>query len=183
MGGTVIEPNVPVYTQQLAQVLKLIAAGFPEERITVRIDPIVPTEKGLQTAQTVIDASPIKRFRISVLDAYPHVRARFVQHGVPLPYGNNFQASAEQIASMRAWLAKQTSCVFETCAEPDLAGTLNVQTKGCVSKDDLQLLGLPTDGDFLTGLQRKNCLCLSCKTELLSRKTPCTHGCLYFYWK
>lgn len=183
MGGTVIEPNVPVYTQQLAQVSKLIATGFPEERITVRIDPIVPTEKGLQTAQKVIDASPIKRFRISVLDAYPHVRARFEQHGVPLPYGNNFQASFEQMMNMRKWLMKQKGCTFETCAEPSLTGTTNVKVRGCVSERDLRLFGVQSDEVFATGIQRKNCLCLSCKTELLSRKTPCSHGCLYCYWK
>lgn len=55
MGGTCIEPNVPTYMYQLEQVSKLIATGFPAEKITIRIDPIIPTNKGLQTAQKVID--------------------------------------------------------------------------------------------------------------------------------
>lgn len=184
MGGTMIEPNVPDYTRQLAQVSKLIELGFPKERIVVRVDPIVPTEKGLKTAQKVIDASPIKHFRISALDMYPHVRNRFIEKGVPLPYGNNFQASAEQFENMRKWLASQDkNYIFETCAEANLAGTPNVNTIGCVSERDLRLLGLPTDGNYQVGMQRRTCLCLSCKTELLSNKNRCPHGCLYCYWK
>ena len=184
MGGTMIEPNVPDYKHQLAQVSKLMKAGFPEQQITIRVDPIVPTEKGLQTAQKVIDASPIKRFRISVLDTYPHVRARFAANNVPLPYGNSFQASPAQFANMRKWLSEQNKdCIFETCAETNFAGLDNVKAIGCVSEKDLVTLGLPTDGIYRTGLQRRTCLCLSCKTELLTHKARCPHGCLYCYWK
>lgn len=184
MGGTLIEPNVPVYTHQLEQVSKLIAAGFPEERIVIRVDPIIPTSKGLQTAQRVINASPIKRFRISVLDTYPHVRRRFEANNVPLPYGNSFQASPSQFKIMREWLAAQNpEYVFMSCAEQSLAGLPNVHPTGCVSTYDLSLLGLPTNGNYQTGLQRHGCACLSCKTELLSNKRRCPHGCLYCYWK
>ena len=38
MGGTMIEPNVPDYSHQLAQIQKLLNAGFPEERVVVRLD-------------------------------------------------------------------------------------------------------------------------------------------------
>lgn len=184
MGGTCIEPNVPVYTHQLAQVSKLVATGFPEERIIIRVDPIIPTEKGLKTAQSVIDASPIKRFRISALDTYPHVRKRFEENGVPLPYGDYFQPSPYQFEQMREWLRGQNpSYQFMSCAEPNLAGIPNVQQTGCVSTHDLEMFGLPTDGDYLTGVQRRGCACLSCKTELLSNKHRCPHGCLYCYWK
>lgn len=184
MGGTVIEPNVPSYEHQLAQVSKLLSLGFPENRIIIRIDPIIPTEKGLQTAQKVIDASPIKHFRISALDTYPHVRERFKTHNIPLPYGEYFQPSYQQFMTMRRWLMKQKpGMIFETCAEPCLTGTTNVRAVGCVSERDLNKLGLTLDKECETGYQRKNCLCLSCKTELLSNKKPCTHGCLYCYWK
>lgn len=184
MGGTIIEPNVPPYTQQLAQVSKLISMGFPENQIVIRIDPIIPTEKGLETAQKVIDASPVKRFRISALDTYPHVRARFEANNVPLPYGNNFQPSYQQFMNMRKWLARQKQdLTFETCAEPCLTGTTNVKATGCVSEKDLLKLGLELDKEYTTGMQRKNCLCLSCKTELLTNKKQCPHGCLYCYWK
>lgn len=180
MGGTVIEPNVPDYKTQLSQVRKLIDSGFPEEQVVVRIDPIVPTEKGLATAQKVVNASPVKRFRISILDAYPHIRERFREKGIPLPYGENFQASAKQFKNANEWLRKQNpQYSFESCAEPNL----ECKASGCVSERDLALLGLQSDEAFKTGLQRKGCLCLSCKTELLSNKKRCPHGCLYCYWK
>lgn len=184
MGGTPIEPNVPAYATQLAQVTKLLDAGFPAEKITVRIDPVVPTEKGLKTAQKVINASPVKRFRISALDTYPHVRERFVAAGVPLPYGNSFQASPQQFAMMREWLAGQNpEYIFETCAEPLLKGIANVKASGCISPADLDKLGVHNYNEFVTGRQRRDCLCLSCKTELLNNKHRCPHGCLYCYWK
>lgn len=184
MGGTVIEPNVPHYIQQLSQVSKLISAGFPVNQIVVRIDPIIPTTKGLLTAQKVIDASPVHRFRFSVLDAYPHVRARFIAAGIWLPYENNFQASDAQFEMLKKWLASQSpNDVFECCAEDRLLNTPGVQATGCVSEKDINLLGLTLDAVYQTGLQRKSCRCLSCKTELLSHKQRCPHGCLYCYWK
>ena len=48
-GGTVLEPNVPDYKVQLDAVKKLIKSGFPASQIVVRIDPIIPTAKGLKT--------------------------------------------------------------------------------------------------------------------------------------
>lgn len=193
MGGTVVEPNVPNYKQQLAQVSKLIEAGFPKNQITVRIDPIVPTAKGLQTAQNVINASPVRHFRFSVLDTYPHVRARFKAAGITLPYGDSFQASNEQFEMLKTWLAGQSPAdIFECCAEDKLVDVpnvctvscvSNVCTVGCVSENDINTLGLTLDAVYPTGLQRKSCRCLSCKTELLSHKQRCPHGCLYCYWK
>lgn len=184
MGGTVIEPNVPDYRQQLSQVSKLIEAGFPANQIVIRVDPIVPTIKGLRTAQRVIDASPVRHFRFSVLDTYPHVRERFKAHTIPLPYGANFQASNEQFEMLKNWLAQQSPAdIFECCAESNLTNVPNVRAIGCVSENDIKTLGLTLDKSYQTGMQRKTCLCLSCKTELLTHKKRCPHGCLYCYWK
>lgn len=184
MGGTIIEPNVPTYEKQLAQVTKLIEMGFPTNQIVIRVDPIIPTTKGLQTAQTVIDASPVKHFRISMFDAYTHVRNRFKAHNIVPPYGESFQPSNTQLMEMKQWLAKQPSeYIFECCAEPKLADLPNVNYTGCVSENDIKTLGITTEQTFITGIQRRDCLCLSCKTELLSNKKRCPHNCLYCYWK
>jgi len=184
MGGTIIEPNVPSYDKQLAQVTKLIEMGFPANQIVIRVDPIVPTDKGLQTAQKVIDESPIKHFRFSILDTYPHVRRRFENAGIQLPYGNYFQASFQQFDKVRKWLASQpANYIFECCAETHFSGIPNVTAVGCVSENDLNTLGLTMPQNLTTGIQRRDCLCLSCKTELLSNKKRCPHGCLYCYWK
>lgn len=187
MGGTMIEPNVPDCKQQLTQVQKLLDTGFPKDHIVIRLDPIIPTEKGLKTAQKVIDAAPIKHFRISVMDAYPHVRMRFKNANVPLPYGENaFQATPMQFNAMRKWLENQSDeCIFEACAEPKLSGTKHVSIVGCVSANDLVKFGITSDeiASLAIGKQRPTCLCLSCKTELLQNKKRCPHGCLYCYWK
>lgn len=50
-GGSMLEPNVPNFKTQLNQLQKLIKAGFPVERTVLRVDPIFPTEKGLQRIQ------------------------------------------------------------------------------------------------------------------------------------
>lgn len=184
MGGTIIEPNVPDYKTQLAQIQKLIDAGFPKEKITIRVDPIVPTEKGLQTAQKVINESPIRHFRFSILDTYPHVRERFKTHNIPLPYGDYFQASAAQFALVRNWLNTQKPTdIFECCAEKYVTNGTKAKIIGCVSKNDIANLGLTLDKEYETGIQRPTCHCLSCKTELLHNKKRCAHGCLYCYWK
>ena len=62
------------------------------------------------------------------------------------------------------------------CGEPGMECT------GCISQADLNALGL-VDDTITIGRQRKACACLSIKTELLDRRSPCKHDCLYCYWK
>lgn len=79
-GGSVVEPRVPEVKQFFNSVVALVKDGFPKEKIVIRVDPIIPTEKGLERAQRVIEVflqEGFSRFRISVIDMYPHVRERF----------------------------------------------------------------------------------------------------------
>ena len=97
MGGSLIEPFVPKYEETFVKTQKLIDNGFPIEHIVLRVDPIVPTNKGVETATSVIrhfGGLGIKRIRISFLDNYKHVRERFKDIGVEL-YGGNFHASLD----------------------------------------------------------------------------------------
>lgn len=170
-GGTVIEKNVPEYSVQLAHVRKLIASGFPKEQIVVRIDPIIPTKKGVQHIVRIVSEiyTDIKRFRISVMDNYPHVQERFKNHNLPVLYNGNFQASEEEFAlvdSVLKQLKMQYGVVFESCAELYLKEAERI---GCVSQKDLDLFGLKNDTENLKG-QRKTCLCVAGKTELLTHK-------------
>ena len=43
-GGTVLEPNVPLPRESLENVMLLLCDGFPQERVVIRVDPIIPTE-------------------------------------------------------------------------------------------------------------------------------------------
>ncbi len=186
-GGSIVEPNIPDYKKQLAQACKLLDLGIPVERVVIRVDPIIPTNKGLAKARLVIEDAinmGFVRFRVSILDCYPHVRERFKENGLPLPYGDYFTASDKMFNDVSEVLMdlrnKYPKIVIETCAEGKLQG---VEQTGCVSKKDFELLGLSLENIDTAGYQRKGCLCCSAKTELLSDKKQCPYKCLYCYWK
>lgn len=193
-GGTVLEPNVPTAQEQISAAVRLVEAGFPKKRMVIRVDPIIPTEKGLDRALKVIEKSMdagFNRYRISVLNMYPHVRERFREAKLPLPYGDRFSASREQMANVDKMLVaavaywtehgnSSSDIHIESCAEPSLKIPTAI---GCISFLDLKLLGLSEPDYEISGRQRSHCLCYAGKTELLRCKHPCKHGCLYCYWK
>lgn len=74
-GHSALEPNVPTPYEEFAAIMELVKAGFPMEKIVIRIDPIIPTEKGLSVAyRTMISFMEMgfQRYRVSVIDMYPH---------------------------------------------------------------------------------------------------------------
>lgn len=192
-GGTVLEPNLPTYQQTIQEISTLIHyAGFPAEKVVLRIDPIIPTGKGIKLFEDVVryaqDIVPeVKRIRISVMDMYPHVRARFEKAGLRDPYEGGFQAPGYMFNNLN-WKIRQLKddfpeLMFESCAETKLPAT---EAVGCVSKRDYQILGLPEPADTKKG-QRKNCLCVGEKKDMLPFKYNQTgynhcYGCLYCYW-
>lgn len=186
-GGTVVEPNIPEYKTQIANATKLLELGVPVSRVVIRVDPIIPTKKGLQRAKDVIDhayTQGFRRFRVSLMDAYPHVRKRFKELGIDPPYGEYFFAHYNMIADANALFRtlKQTygDISIESCAEKTLTET---ECIGCISEKDLGLLGLDTSTADEVGYQRKGCLCCSSKKELLAEKKQCPYKCVYCYWK
>ena len=193
-GGSVLEPCVPTPDEQFEAIQALVDSGFPKKRLVVRVDPLIPTDKGLNRALRIIETcmdSGFSRYRVSVIDMYRHVRDRFRAIGLPLPYGENQFASREQMAdademlreAVAYWqsIGRQSGELrMESCAEPYLRYPIHC---GCVSAYDLELLGLDTDDVDSVGFQREHCMCYSGKVELLSRKRRCRHGCLYCYWR
>ena len=103
-GHSALEPNVPTPYEEFAAIMELAKAGFPMEKIVIRIDPIIPTEKGLSVAyRTMISFMEMgfQRYRVSVIDMYPHARSRFKNAGLPLPYGDNgFAPSQAQLSKV-----------------------------------------------------------------------------------
>ena len=55
MGGSKVEPLVPTVEQTREKFDNLIEAGFPVDHVVLRVDPIIPTNKGIETALSVID--------------------------------------------------------------------------------------------------------------------------------
>lgn len=194
-GNTVLEPNVPQVDDELNRILNLVNEGFPKSRIVIRVDPIIPTIKGIRTAYNTIlkfMKYGFNRYRISIIDMYPHVRDRFKQANLPLPYGENkFSPTDYQIKYINdmieelkdVWYIQNSNhdIRIESCAEPKLTKAIQC---GCISLYDLNLLGLHDEPYPDTyGYQRKNCQCYSGKIELLEHKHQCNHKCLYCYWR
>jgi hypothetical protein len=212
-GQTVVEPRVPAYTVQLEQVRKLIAYGFPADQIVIRIDPIIPTPKGCALVEKIVENIhlDVTRFRVSVLDNYPHVKQRFQSRRIPALYDGNFQASEEDFKFVDLTLSRLKfrfpNITFESCAEPNLSKAEKI---GCVAKGDMEKFGLKARKS--TKKQRNNCLCAAGKTEMLGHNSfkfctkygipavdcaaeqkctncgccetyGCPNMCLYCYWK
>lgn len=184
MGGSKVEPFVPSVEQSFKKFKKLIENGFPIDHVVLRIDPIVPTDKGINTALHVIDVFKdcgIKRVRFSVLDMYKHVKERFEKAGITIPY-HTFHAPLEKRLEIRDKLIEfgnQYGFDVEACGEP------GIESISCLSQKDIDILGL-TDRIKLEGnkWQRNSCSCPANKTQLYKNKMEhCQHGCLYCYIK
>lgn len=196
-GGTKFEPCVPDYKTELNSLYDLIKAYDIGNKIVLRIDPIFPTEKGLQHVGEVLEyAKQIGllpcRVRISIYDEYPHVRERLAKIGKEPLYKGKFYAPAvmmDYASEKLSEYAKRYNIIFETCAEPYLTNGKNnaaFKETGCLSIDDIKIMGLPTDEAEKAAInrqQRGGCKCLGIKYELLSKRQPCPNGCLYCYWK
>lgn len=194
-GGTKLEPNLDKYQHTIDEIHNLIHyAGFPAERIVLRIDPIIPTERGIDLFEEVVryaqeKVPEVNRIRVSVIDMYPHVRERFKKAGMWCPYGDNgFQASDEMFRKVNQKIeflkSEFPALTFESCCETKLPATT---ATGCVSAKDYEILGLTPPDDSKKG-QRKNCLCVGTKKDLLKFKYNETgynhcYGCLYCYWQ
>lgn len=179
-GGTKIEPNVPTKDFTYSQTLKLIQQGFPVKQIVLRVDPIIPLKITLeQRVKAVLDLfknTGIKRVRYSFLDMYPHVKERLTQVGMTLPFYSF--CCPDYMKQDALNLLKQYKDIyeFEACAE-------NTPHKlGCISQKDFDILGIEEEAQP-AGFQRNGCMCIAGKTELLTNKKKCAHGCLYCYWK
>lgn len=186
MGGTRIEPFVPTLDKTVEHIKVLIEQGFPLRQIVLRIDPIIPTQKGIETATRVLEAFKgigIERLRMSFLDMYKHVKGRFMDNNIKFPY-DTFHADINvRKEAFQALSDKAIECgftVIQTCGEPGFDST------PCISQMDVDILGL-TNEIILEGSkeQRIHCSCPQNKKELITKHKPqqCAHKCLYCFWK
>ena len=178
-GETALEPNVHNFIWTHQQILKLVDMGFPVNQIVLRVDPIIPTSKGLDRVDGVLDCfsdTGIKRVRYSFIDMYPHVKERFNNAKIPIPF-TTFCAPKEMISNALEMLnCYEDKYELESCAES------TKHQLGCISQKDFDILSI-TEHVEPAGYQRKGCMCIAGKTELLNSKTQCPNGCLYCYWK
>lgn len=184
MGGTKIEPFVPTVEVTFKKFKKLIDSGFPIEHVVLRIDPVVPTEKGVNTAIKVLEtfiSVGIKRVRFSVLDMYKHVKDRFNDANIPLPFEDLHSPLdiRKQIYNKFLDYSNIYGFDLEVCGEP------GIDSIPCLSQKDIDILGL-TNTIKLVGSaeQRKSCGCPANKYEILKDKPhQCNNRCLYCFWQ
>jgi len=176
-GGSKLEPNVPKPDWSINQLGKLIQSNFPLDKIVLRVDPIFSSDKGLDTSLNIMQQGinmGISRIRFSFIDThYRHLQRRFHDAGIKVPPSTPTLTQQERLYK---FIAQNQKTIFESCAEG-----FNFDT-GCISSYDFELFGLQPNIDNINGQQRKNCKCLTCKTELLNHKKRCPHQCLYCYW-
>lgn len=186
MGGSRIEPFVPTVEQTLGKFKKLISDGFPIEHVVLRVDPIVPTDKGINTAIGVLKAFGglgIARVRISFLDNYKHVRERFREEKIDVLYDGKFHAPLE--TRLKA-LETIKSCAFENgFRDVEACGEPSIESIPCLSQKDIDILGLSNEITLVGSAgQRKSCSCPSNKSEIIKEKPHrCKNACLYCFWK
>lgn len=173
MGGTKLEPKVPLLKDSI-YFLKHLLTFLRKENVIIRIDPVLPNETGLHYATRVWELTKdlgIIRYRMSFLDAYPHVRERFYSAGIKVHW-EGIHAPLEE----RKDLYSRLPIPMEVCGEPGMF------CSGCASAADLKALGVTAADSETLGGQRPACACLMLKKELLLNRTRCPHACLYCYW-
>jgi DNA repair photolyase len=180
-GGTYMEPGVPPATEAINAYHALVDT-FGPERIVLRVDPIIPHEKGMGLAEVIVQLAK-GRTRVSFMDLYRHVNRRIQQAESKLArdlwfvYCRSIHTKITTRKKMLAQLEELCEYTIEVCGEPGLACV------GCISARDLRALGLEEPKKLVSSKQRKACSCLAMKTELLSHRGQCKHSCLYCYWK
>ena len=78
-GGDVLEYNVPNLEQTREDLFSLISRGYPKERIVLRVDPIIPTQRGIDKFLYAVEIAydlGITRVRSSMMQMYQHVSDR-----------------------------------------------------------------------------------------------------------
>lgn len=184
MGGSKLEPFVPNVSEIKKKFDELLFRGFPVKQVVLRIDPIIPTSKGVQTALKVIKTfkdSGIKRIRWSSIDMYEHVKDRFRKNGINPPF-ETFHANKVKINALYSIL--ESICYIndfelESCGEPGF------DPSPCISVKDLEILGLENEINlFGKSEQRDGCSCPSNKVQLIRKKPErCKNLCMYCFWK
>lgn len=179
MGGSVLEPNVPVPLMAHRGLEKIISL-LGKDRVVLRIDPIMPSEFGVDTALQVLEYGRQNfgdiRVRVSFLDCYRHVYKRFADAGLSemlRMYNGQIHASLKDRQQALAQLPGN----IEICGEPGMV------CQGCISPIDVKILNLPQPSNIQFGRQRGHCQCLFIKRELLKNRDRCPHQCLYCYWQ
>ena len=178
-GSTPMEPGAPHPTDAL-NAMKVLHDVLGHGRILLRVDPIIPTSDGMRVAHRVIRGAlnrmpDLTRVRISFLDNYKHNHHRWTNRGHTPPEGPFHASLHVRLGCLAELRTTYPSISFEVCGEP------GIPCVGCVGPDEVHLLGVNSTNE--KSPQRGACNCLALKKQLITRRKPCIHNCVYCYWK
>lgn len=181
-GGFWPEPNVINPGTAIEAYYKLINK-YGGERVVLRIDPIIPYWGWESVAIAIKEKFARGRVRISFLDLYNHVKQKLKDNWAIKDSSPDMWDFMHKDAPLHAPLTKRFS-IWESMGKPEVCGEPNMECTGCVSERDVIAMGLnPLNLSGGKGKQRSACKCIAEKTELLTNKKRCLHGCLYCYWQ
>ena len=170
---TILEPNVPDTAESIEYFKKFLEL-IGNERVILRIDPIIPVMPYLKNSYDVLDkvkslCGKDIRIRISIYDNYKHTDKRLKELGIDLKYeGFHYPLYARRN-------------IWKIMGEPNTCGEPGLPSTPCLSEYDCKILGV--EPGISERWQRKDCGCLNNKIELTPLKEPCKHNCAYCFWK
>lgn len=136
-GGSWLEPGAFTPDQQLDAAKALVDRGFPISNLTIRTDPIIPTDEGIERAIRVLDGTFDRgliggkdkaRLRFSIMDEYRHVKQRLIAMGRDPFYGPtdfqcSHQAKVRTLSALASWRMNKVIATglelpkFHSCGE------------------------------------------------------------------
>jgi DNA repair photolyase len=183
-GTSFIEPGVP----NPQHIVDMLRCNIYKERVVIRIDPIIPIEPFISQSKQIYDYCKnlrYKRFRISIMDLYPHVLKRMEKDiNSPdfiyrLKHAYAYDPLIEHNHMMHAPLSLRKP-VLDLFPDAEICGEPGIKCSGCLSRDDLKLMGIEPEFRYNKSSQREFCNCLGIKKELCKSGT-CKHNCIYCY--
>ena len=183
-GGTWVEPNVRdplALVESFAQLVQML--GTPD-RLRLRIDPIIPTEDMIVSAQRVAKAAP-KNVEVisSVIQWYDKTkgylpRFNLSESDFPLKAGSAWFVTQERAQDIFDRVYEDTGLTVTSCGMPYALRGVQPHD-GCISKRFLAAMGYDEFTPRLKA-QRPGCKCVVDKRQML-KSGGCPHQCIYCY--
>lgn len=185
-GGTWLEPGVEKTSTVIEAFNSLVSDTDVRDRVSLRVDPVVPTTLGFARAAYVLSKleRPTKVV-CSTLQYYKGQDKVFNRLGIDMSlYTVRSQRAlypSKEIADI--WVENFYSFApdgskLQMCGMPyEVTGVEN--HKGCVDRELLAAMGVKIFKEISSGKQRPGCKCIIKKKQAASGR--CHHGCLYCY--
>ena len=180
-GGTSIEPGIYSIEESKKQVNKLINRGFSLDQIVLRIHPIIPTQKGLDKFEEVLESykdTYIKRVRLGFLVTWDRDKSN--EHFTKMLKEEKFNCKVQEINESLVLniIRNRTDYEYETCID---TGSFMPYALSCASGKDIRVLKLAISINSSKGVLR----CPDNRVELLTldKHNPCPGRCAYCFYR